>query len=610
MKNPGKWILVLALALAGGARAADGGAPGQYAGRAATGSSLAKASSFAQATEDRTEDGESPVLHRQTGNIEGKVIIAGTGEPVAGVMLRLQGTNSASEPVLSGADGSFRLTGVPAGRAVITALFPGEPVADWVAEDVAVTVAAGETRRDVVIRALKGGVAEVRVLSSEDHKPLADVPIAFASDFSKFPIVVKTGADGLAQARLLPDAWQISHGKIEGDTFVGQTVLSVLTGQTNRMEHQIGRARKITGVVHDPDGSPAGGVVVSIAGADILSRHVGTDGTGWYELTWWDESGDMDDNDDCFLMALSADRELKVVRDITAGVTNQDLTLQPTVTISAKVEDPTGKPVTNATAIGGFSFGKSGYELGGDPHKADARGYIEFTGIPKADVYGLIVTAKGYRRINQVMPMPRSPTNRLVYPTFVLPLANQKLGGQILDADGKPAAGILVKAWAISHVVHPVAGEPDAWDVSSVQGRFQASMGTDSQGKFFFDRSLRRPHQIEPHYSRPRRRSRNHGGNHQYCPAFNHFPREQSRGSIAHDQRDGARSFRRAGGGSGGHVWESDVPRGMRRLIRSDATRSSARRRRVRRSWWRGTSRTTWRPPMKLTARPPIWTWT
>ena len=113
MKRFQQWVFIFGLALAGQARAAEGGAPAAEAGKAA--------------------------------NIEGKVIIAGTGQPLSGVKLRWLMTNDTREPVLSGPDGAFRLTNIAPGRAAITAVFPGELVADWVAEDLLLTLAPGQT---------------------------------------------------------------------------------------------------------------------------------------------------------------------------------------------------------------------------------------------------------------------------------------------------------------------------------------------------------------------------------------------------------------------------------------------------------------------------------
>jgi protocatechuate 3,4-dioxygenase beta subunit len=99
----------------------------------------------------------------------------------------------------------------------------------------------------------------------------------------------------------------------------------------------------------------------------------------------------------------------------------------------------------------------------------------------------LSVTAKGYRSMSQRMPMPDRPTNRLEFPTIVLPLANQKLGGQFLDSKGKPVAGASVQAFALTYQNKPSADKLDTWDMVTVPGRFQGSAQTDSEGRFFID---------------------------------------------------------------------------------------------------------------------------
>ena len=449
------WCVVFALALAGGARAAVDVA----------------------------------------GNIEGKVIIAGSGEPLAGVKLRLQGTDAAREPVLSGADGSFHFTGVPAGRAVITALFPGDPVADWVAEDVPVTVASGETRRDVLVRALKGGLAVVRVESEDDGKPLADVPVTFTSQLSESRIVAKTGSNGIARVRLLPDTWQEVAGGTDGRGTGIQTRFTVDTGQTTNLEEQVTPGTKITGTVRDPDGAPAGGVVVTIAGSYYVNgNEATTDANGQYELMWWRHArtangrGTLTVNAIYYLTARSADGMLAALRQVTGSTTNQDLNLEGTVTLLARVVDSAGQPIENATMSGYVQAGNFGVSVtGANVLKPDSRGRIEVDRVLKGDNYRFTVSAEGYGAMNPSMPMPNPETNRLEFPTIVLPRADKKIAGQIQDADGNAAIGVTVQAWAISHVVRPLEGKPDAWDVDTVRFRSEGYARTDNQGRFLLD---------------------------------------------------------------------------------------------------------------------------
>ena len=119
----------------------------------------------------------------RAGNIEGKVTIEQTGEPAKGVKLLLLSFGSGlaglemRESVFSGADGSFRLTDVAPGRRTISAVFPGEEVADWAAEDVTKEVVAGQTSQDFQLHAVKGGIAAITVLRRTSREPLANASV-------------------------------------------------------------------------------------------------------------------------------------------------------------------------------------------------------------------------------------------------------------------------------------------------------------------------------------------------------------------------------------------------------------------------------------------------
>jgi hypothetical protein len=190
-----------------------------------------------------------------------------------------------------------------------------------------------------------------------------------------------------------------------------------------------------------------------------------------------------------------------VIRDIAETTTEQDLTLQPGVAISTTVKDPSGRPVTNALATMYLMNGdRNDGTAGAKPSTPDALGRIEFAGVPRMEHYYLMVTAKGYGSMTAEIQMPARQTNRLRFPTVVLPLANQQLGGKILDADGNPLAGVSLQAWAFSNVVRPVPGKPDDWDMTVVRGRYQGSKQTDSQGCFFYDEICEGPILLEISY--------------------------------------------------------------------------------------------------------------
>jgi protocatechuate 3,4-dioxygenase beta subunit len=423
------------------------------------------------------------------GNIEGRVTAGGTGQPLSGVKLRWLGWMGglseldAPEPVLSGADGGFRIADAAPGKAAISAEFPGGPVADWVADNVAVTVASGETNKDVEIRAVKGGVAVITVLSRKGRQPMAGANISAFSQTSQSSFTAETGADGVARLRLPAGVWNISAVKEGWDT--GQAYLTIAANQTNQEEVGISPSLKITGIVRDPAGAPVAGAIVSLGQNFGNNREVTTDANGRYEIklqmlnNFAMEGFGMQGfgMPTYSLLVRSVERNLVAQHEIDETTTNLDLKLQPAVTLSVKVQDSQGMPLANAMGYASMMNANGGYGgPNGQPTRSDAVGRMEFTGFLPADGYVVNVSAKGYGSASAQMQAPARRTNRVVFPPISLSPANQKLAGKVLGPDSKPVAGANV----------------------SFQGEGQptGNTTTDAEGRFAFDAVCEGPVQL------------------------------------------------------------------------------------------------------------------
>ncbi|HEY9174443.1 MAG TPA: carboxypeptidase-like regulatory domain-containing protein, partial [Verrucomicrobiae bacterium] len=126
------------------------------------------------------------------GSVEGTLVVEGGTAPLPIAQLFLQPDApgvfnfGAREPVTSGADGVFRIPDVPPGSHRLHALFDtnavpegvAETFPDWVAEPVPVSVESGQTTRDVRVKAIRGGVLLVNVLSKTDRKPRAQAGVS------------------------------------------------------------------------------------------------------------------------------------------------------------------------------------------------------------------------------------------------------------------------------------------------------------------------------------------------------------------------------------------------------------------------------------------------
>ncbi|HUL02387.1 MAG TPA: TonB-dependent receptor [Gemmatimonadales bacterium] len=116
------------------------------------------------------------------GQIEGKVVAAGTGEPLAGVTVSVHGTARSD---VTNAGGGFRITEVPAGEALVIARIVGREPAR-----LTVAVVAGETARaDFTLGAVTMPpvvVSATRTTTTLEEMPLHATVIA-AADLQRAP---------------------------------------------------------------------------------------------------------------------------------------------------------------------------------------------------------------------------------------------------------------------------------------------------------------------------------------------------------------------------------------------------------------------------------------
>jgi hypothetical protein len=237
-------------------------------------------------------------------------------------------------------------------------------------------------------------------------------------------------------------------------------------------------ARTITGTVCDPSGAPAPGVLLLVVdpvngpGLDIKS-----DAGGKYAISWRSPRttrtmvvdgmtvGGTPVDRFCTLVARDVAHNFATALEIGDTTTNLDLRLQPGLAISFKVEDPTGKPVTNATANLGTFFSGVGFMLiFNPPTYADDKGVIRMAGLPQGYDYTMNIRAPGHGSAVTTTAEDQTQTARLDLPPVVLKLANLKLAGQVLDADGKPAIATRVSLLG--------AGQPGTNTESDATGHF------------------------------------------------------------------------------------------------------------------------------------------
>lgn len=401
------------------------------------------------------------------GSVEGKVVVRDSGAPLPGVRVQLRPSNnqgwlsSSPDSVQSGADGSFRIQGVAAGSYQVVASFTNEPTPLWVAENVPVAVAPGKAARDVKVTASKGGVVEVSVVGKNDKKGMSGMNVtAYGEGYQQSGI---TGADGVAHFRLPPGQYTF-YASRQGAS-QSQEQATVTDGETSRVTLEIEPPSKIAGTVRDPSGAPVANTSIGVFpyyGGE--AQDIKTDASGHYELTWEKPQWAMQNNQSFYMVARNRDRKLAALHELQDNTTKLDIDLKPSMSISGRIQDAKGKPITNANISVLLQTENMGFMITREQIPVDAQGKVVIDGLPMGERYGIWATAVGYGNLNQTMDSADPKADHYDFAPSVLRLADRKLAGRVLGTDGKPAAGVNV--WMNGE------GQPNGNATTDVDGRF------------------------------------------------------------------------------------------------------------------------------------------
>jgi hypothetical protein len=403
------------------------------------------------------------------GSIEGTIVFDGVTPPFPAARLMLlpdrivsSGLAQFESHAQSGADGAFRIEDMAAGSYRLRATFGTNPVPEWVAETVPVTVEAGQVTHGVQVSATRGGLLEVMVSGKGDHKPLAQINVnAFRENFQAAAV---SGSNGLAVLRLPPGDYQVMASRQFSPA--DQAPASVEAGKTNRVEIEIAGPQKITGLVHGPDGQPAAGLEVQIVGQFSPDQgHLRTDAEGRFEIEFNPQRYGPNGRTFCLLIR-DTGRNRAVAQDIDEDTRTLDLRLEPGLTLAGAAESSDGKPLANVSATLVFWTGNTGYHLNNMNALTNSPGRFEIPALPAGRRYGVNVSAEGFGQ-RYIDVGTEAESGRVQLDPVELNPANLRLAGKVFDSDDKPVAGAYVN----------LSGENQP----------NANTRTDREGRFSFD---------------------------------------------------------------------------------------------------------------------------
>ena len=402
------------------------------------------------------------------GSVSGTIVARGTGQRVANAVIGLQPSApgsviywSGQETAVSAADGSFQIPDVPAGSYRLMANFTNEPIADWVADAVPVTVVAGEATPGKQIQAYKGGILAVTVQTKNTHEYLAGAQVSMNSeDYNRSGT---TGTNGVAYFRLPPGQFSLYASKPDWSS--AQQQATVTDGQTTEVTVELPAPFKVSGVVRDSSGAPVAGANLSVfPNYGNFNSGTKTDANGHYDLSWQGSGMWGMGNQSFYLLARASRQKLAAIQEIDETMTNLDMTLKPAMSVSGHVQDPNGQPITNAMAYVMLYQENSSFSIGRQRILSDVEGRIHTDTLPMGQRYGWYVSARGYGSGQEQMDTAEPTADHYDFPTLVLKLANRRLAGRVLGANGAPVVGAQI--WMHGD------GQPNGNAISDTDGRF------------------------------------------------------------------------------------------------------------------------------------------
>ena len=224
----------------------------------------------------------------------------------------------------------------------------------------------------------------------------------------------------------------------------------------------------ISGTIFDPSGAPAPGVVLVLpAGAAGSNAELKSDETGKYTFTWKGLPQLVGGGKARAYSLIARDvvHNFAAAHAVDEATTNLDFHLQPGLTVFAEVKDSDGKPITNATGTVALFLGSvetagvagsatTNVRINRRPIRADDQGRVRFSALAQGCRYSVFFDAEGHgSSLVQTIREADTHTTSLELPVVVLKSANLILAGQVIGADGQPAAGARL---SVSGMMQPI----------------------------------------------------------------------------------------------------------------------------------------------------------
>lgn len=232
-----------------------------------------------------------------------------------------------------------------------------------------------------------------------------------------------------------------------------------LAAGQRHVEMNLVPAKIVSGTVVDSDGKPIAGA--QVASLPMTNLHVLTDNNGGFDVGWDPEWAR--DLKEFFIMARHIERDLAGGIEVDKDAKTVRIKLEPGLTLTGTVEDPSGIPIAGARV--GLSL-RRGWACG-TPVKetvTDAQGHYEFRALPQRQEYINYASADGYWQNSIKTGVINRITDSEQVGPIILKKPNLSVSGTVVDDAGKPVASCRVGVRG--------EGQPDRMTETDAEGKF------------------------------------------------------------------------------------------------------------------------------------------
>jgi len=356
--------------------------------------------------------------------VEGRVLDSAS-KPVVGAAVNVVNGERFWPAAVTGADGAFRIGGLPAGKFSLRLVAaPGE-AGDWTSGFLEVELAAGQVKKNVVLTAAKGGLFEAILLDAADGRPIDKGVLRVCAANDEVPFMTqrywagRSNREGLAVVRLPPGTYRIVGGGKDGEYLhhvpSAMDRFTVTEGKRQQIELRLPHMRRIAGTVLDPDGRPVAGAWLT--GVHRTGAGV-SDATGHFEFA----SDSIPRSDQPLrLFARHARRNLCALVRVDSDQP-AEIRLVPGVRLVGRVVDPEGKPLAGVFVRPG-PIVDSGFTCARRDALTDANGRYECPGLPAGLIRVYAQDRQGEAKTE--LEVKADPKARVRVPDIVLPRGKQ-----------------------------------------------------------------------------------------------------------------------------------------------------------------------------------------